>query len=475
MDPTDRSRETGTATQLEQHPEREGAPAEEASASPVRLGGRGSRRADRGAKVFREPAPPAVRGAFTPEQRLLMLDTWQRSGLPAAEFGAMVGVTGHTLYQWKQAFDRNGPAGLSDKPRGAPRGSRLPETTQRAIRMLKRAHKEWGCDRIQDVLLRCEGYAASPGAILRVLQEDGYEVVSERTHPHPPRVPRFERARPNQLWQTDLFTFTLKRENRRVHLVVFMDDHSRFLVGHGLHATASGALVREVLEAAIRDYGAPEEVMTDNGTQYHTWRGKSAFTKLLDRRGIRHIVTRPRRPQSLGKCERFWGTLWRECLQEAIFTSMDDARKRIAHFVDYYNFQRTHQGIEGLVPADRFFVAAPEVMATLRLRVAANALDLARHGVARKSFYLTGRVGEAGISLHSEGGRVVLTRSDGEREEVDLEATGRRALPGEETELPAPLARLVDVPETADEDEPIEEEDADTGEPDGENDSELRP
>jgi transposase InsO family protein len=49
-----------------------------------------------------------------------------------------------------------------------------------------------------------------------------------------------------------------KRENRRVHLVGYLDDHGRFVVGYALHATASGALVRELLEAAIANYGAPE-------------------------------------------------------------------------------------------------------------------------------------------------------------------------------------------------------------------------
>jgi hypothetical protein len=200
-------------------------------------------------------------------------------------------------------------------------------------------------------------------------------------------------------------------------------------------------LVREVLEAAIANFGAPEEVLTDNGPQYTTWRGKSAFARLLERRGIRHIVARPRHPQTLGKTERFWGTLWRECVQSAVFGSLEDARRRIGHFIDHYNFQRPHQGLDGLVPADRFFAAAPEVAATLRARVAANALELAQHGTPRKSFYLTGRVGDAGISLHTEGSRVVLMRPDGEREEVDLEAPGRRLAPdAEEASMPEPVA-----------------------------------
>jgi len=374
----------------------------------------------------------------TPQDRLLLLDMWQRSGLTARDFGALVGITRQSLFEWKKRFDRHGPAGLSDQQRGAPSGSRLTEPTQRAILMLKQAHPEWGCERIREVLLRGEGYSASPGAIAHLLRENGYELEDVATTPHEPAVQHFERARPNQLWQTDLFTFLLKRENRRVYLVVYLDDHSRFIVGYGVWASAGGALVREVLEAAIANFGAPEEVLTDNGPQYVTWRGTSAFAKLLERRGIRHLVARPRRPQTLGKTERFWGTLWRECVEAAVFLGLDDARRRVGHFIDHYNFQRPHQGIEGLVPADRFFAAAPQVRETLQARVAANAQDLAVQGTPRKSFYLTGRVGDTDLALHSEGSRVVLTRSDGGREEVDLEATGRRAI--EEPIMPEPVA-----------------------------------
>jgi transposase InsO family protein len=87
-----------------------------------------------------------------------------------------------------------------------------------------------------------------------------------------------------------------------------MDDHGRFIVGYGLHASQSTALVLEVLRAALTSYGVPQEILTDNGTQYVTWRGKSAFTKELEKRGIKQVVAAPRRPQTLGKIERFWGT-----------------------------------------------------------------------------------------------------------------------------------------------------------------------
>src|SRR5262249_20815734 len=117
-------------------------------------------------------------------------------------------------------------------------------------------------------------------------------------------------------------------------------------------------LVLEVLRAAITGYGTPQEILTDNGSQYVTWRGKSAFSKELDKRGIRQVVAAPRRPQTLGKIERFWGTLGRECVASAVFVDLGDAQKRLGLFIDQYNFQRPHQGIDGLVPADRFFGAA---------------------------------------------------------------------------------------------------------------------
>jgi hypothetical protein len=51
------------------------------------------------------------------------------------------------------------------------------------------------------------------------------------------------------------------------------------------------------------------------------------------------------RPEMLGKVERFWGTLWRECVETAVLHGLDDARRRITLFIDHYNFQRSHSGV----------------------------------------------------------------------------------------------------------------------------------
>jgi len=270
-------------------------------------------------------------------QRLMLLDMAMKSGLPIKEFAALVGVSHHTLYMWKKRFDEQGPGGVMDHPRKHKETeSRLPEVIKRAILMIKERNPEYGCERISDMLGRGPGLKASPNAVLRVIREAGLLVVSPPVPAHGEEPKRFERARPNQLWQSDIFTFLLKRENRRVYLVAFLDDHSRYVVGYGIHASMGGALVIETLRAAIAAYGAPEEVLTDNGPQYQTWRGKSRFSKELTKLGIKHILARPKRPQTVGKTERFWGTLWRECVQNAVFIDVEDARKRVGHFIDHY-------------------------------------------------------------------------------------------------------------------------------------------
>ena len=74
-----------------------------------------------------------VRGPLSATKKILLLDLWNRSGLPARDFAGLTGLSHHTLYLWRAKFKLEGPAGLMEKPRGAPGGSRLPEVTKRAM------------------------------------------------------------------------------------------------------------------------------------------------------------------------------------------------------------------------------------------------------------------------------------------------------------------------------------------------------
>jgi len=112
-----------------------------------------------------------------------------------------------------------------------------------------------------------------------------------------------------------------------------------------------------------------------------------------------------------------------------------------------YNFQRTHSGIDGLAPADRFFGAAQDVARTLKERVAANALDLARHGQPPAPFYVTGQLEGQAFSVHAEGPRLILTRPGETRREVELVAPPPQA--AAPRELPRPVCPAApDAPES---------------------------
>jgi transposase len=160
--------------------------------------------AGRGGTRRRVRAHEAVdaRRVRTPKERLLLLDTWMRSKLPATEFAALTGMSSHTLYDWKRRFEAQGAAGLCDGRRGGPTGSRLPEPTRRAILMMREAHPEWGQDRIADALHRFEGYSVSPGAVGRVLEEAGYVVEVPAAAPHEPLVRRIFHGRKRAVIRT---------------------------------------------------------------------------------------------------------------------------------------------------------------------------------------------------------------------------------------------------------------------------------
>src|SRR5690606_23062245 len=94
-------------------------------------------------------------------------------------------------------------------------------------------------------------------------------------------------------------------------------------------------------------------------------------------------------------------------------------------------------GIDGLVPADRFFHSAPQVLTTLKERVTQHALELARRGVPKQPLYLTGQVEGTPSSVHPAGDRVILQPAGGERSEIDLVQPVEQA-PASEP-LPAPV------------------------------------
>jgi transposase InsO family protein len=380
------------------------------------------------------PNPRNRRGAssqrhYSPEERRATIAAYQKSGMSQVAFCQLWGLSATSLGRWLRAYRAHGPKGLESPWGGRRRGAKkkpVPEAVRREIVDTKRRFPGWGLRRIRDALARFGGLRVGTHKVREVVKEEGLETPRPKKKPRraPPKVRRFERSKPRELWQSDITSYVLTRHSQRVYLTVFLDDHSRYVVSWALALQQRGELVTECLLAGLARFGKPKEVLTDQGRQYFAWRGKSRFQKLLIREGIEHVVSRAHHPQTLGKCERLWQTVGTELWERARPQDLDEARRRLGHFFEHYNHFRPHQGIGGLVPADRFFGAEDVVRAEMERRMDDNALRLALGDPPRREVLLYGQIDGERVALHGERGRLVIKRPGREREEIEMAALG---------------------------------------------------
>ena len=367
---------------------------------------------------------------YSPTERKKILEAFLSAGIPRKAFAETWGVSEATITKWSRAYEADGAEGLMNKR--ATRvddgrvGSRIPGPVQEAVVAIKRAQPEFGLQRVRDFLYRFRGMKISRGGVRATMQAHGIPVVvvKKKRKKSSDRVRRFERAKPMQLWQSDITQFTLGQYWQRVYLTVFMDDHSRYIVGWRLQSRQTAELVLDAFKDGTTRYGKPVEVLTDQGRQYFAWRGKSELEKVLEREGIKHVVSRAHHPQTLGKCERFWETIANEFWSRARPQELEEARVRLKHFIDHYNYQRPHQGLDGQVPADRFFGVAAEVREVLEKSVERNALKMAIGELPTPPAFLIGQIGDQRIAFHGTSGRFYLTHENLKEDEIKDGATG---------------------------------------------------
>ena len=356
---------------------------------------------------------------YTPEQRREAVEAYLKSGLQQKDFCVRWGICKKSLVTWLQRYQAHGPKGLEDRPyqRKTPHPKALPAPTKETIRAVKEKHPRFGLRKLRDWLFRYHDTKVSVPTIRKTLKEsDQHKPIppkKKRKKAMPPR--RFERAKPRELWQSDITSFVMPRSGRRVYLTVFLDDYSRYIVSWNLATHQRQELVTEALLEGIERFGKPVEVLTDQGRQYFAWRGKSGFQKLLEKEGLRHVVSRAHHPQTLGKTERFWKTVNEEFWTRVRPNELSDARRRMKHFIHHFNHFRPHQGIDGAVPADRFFDVEDTMRQTLEAGMN-HALKEAIGDAPRESVYLFGRIGEESVSLHGEGGQLIVETKAGNRQ-----------------------------------------------------------
>lgn len=336
--------------------------------------------------------------------------------IPIELLHAETKVSRATLREWVRRFSESGIEGLSPiSPPG--RGPQLPEVVSEKIIEIKKENPTFGVRRIGDVLGRWFGLPGSREKVRQVLNEEDLATPPKTKRQHNPSKPRFfERATPNQMWQTDIMSFRLA--GKQVYLIGFMDDYSRYIVGLGLYASQTTEHVLEVYRKACTEYGVPKEMLTDNGRQYTNWRGKTKFEGELQKDKVKHIKSQPHHPQTLGKIERFWKTILEEYLARAQFDSFENARERIGMWVKHYNHRRPHQGIEGVCPADRFYEVASEVRKVIERQIEANILELALRGKPKEPFYLVGRMDGQSVVLQAEKGKLKLSVGGQNKDEM---------------------------------------------------------
>ena len=346
-------------------------------------------------------------------------------GIPVSLLSKEVGCSQDVIRRWARAYEERGEAGL--RTGVVPAGSRrkLPGPIREKIVEIKKREPSFGVKRISHLLKRAFFLSASPETVRRTLGAESLIVPSKKKPQRNITRPRFfERSTPNQLWQSDIFTFRLG--GRYAYLIGFIDDYSRYMVGLELYRSQTADQVLEVYRRAIGEYGVPKEMLTDRGRQYTNWRGTTRFERELGKDRVKHIKSQAHHPMTLGKIERFWKTIYEEFLVRAQFGSFEEAGERTRQWMRYYNHKRPHQGIGGLCPADRYFEIQAELRKTMEQGIAENVLEMALRGKPREPFYMVGRMEGQSVVLRAEKGKLRLMVDDkegGGKQEMVYEVT----------------------------------------------------
>ena len=304
-----------------------------------------------------------------PNSRALIARRVLEQGWSLAAAAEAAGVSERTAAKWVRRFRLEGRAGLCDRssaPRRRPR--RIPPQRIEAIRALRKLRLT--AAEIAELL----GMALS--TVSRWLRRIGLGKRSRLSPPEPPN--RYERARPGELVHVDVkklgrfghpghralgrgrpgrLTQTTDKGRGRgvvgwdfVHVCV--DDATRLayveVLADERGATAAAFLRRAVAWLSERGIKT-ERVMSDNGSCYVSRDHTQAVREL----GLRHLRTRPYRPRTNGKAERFIQTLQNEWAYGRIYASSAERRAQLGAWLNHYNYRRPHSSLSHRPPAAR--------------------------------------------------------------------------------------------------------------------------
>ena len=298
------------------------------------------------------------------EQRYQAVMAVIGDGLSISQVAEKLGVSRQTLHTWLARYEASGLDGLVDRshrPVSCPH--QMPAVVEAALLELRRSRPYWGPRRLVFELAKrrvvpLPSESAAYRALLRAGMIDP-NVRDRRLR----KWKRWERGAPMELWQMDVVGGFALADGTSAKALTGVDDHSRMCVCARLMARERTRAVCEGLRAALATYGAPEQILTDNGKVF-TGRFfhppvEVLFDAICREHGIEHLLTQPRSPTTTGKIERFHRSLRAEFLSSrAAFANLKVAQRALDEWVDYYNNTRPHQALDMATPADRFTAAA---------------------------------------------------------------------------------------------------------------------
>ena len=187
---------------------------------------------------------------------------------------------------------------------------------------------------------------------------------------------RWERGVPMELWQMDVVGGFRLADGRRAKALTGVDDHSRFCISAYLMVRETSREVCAGLALALRTYGIPGQVLTDNGKVFTGRFNLPPVEVLFDRvcreNGIEHLLTQPRSPTTTGKVERFHRAIRTEFRTDREFPDLAHAQAELDDWVVDYNTRRPHQALDMATPSERFEQSVPAPVTPLRTQAGAG-------------------------------------------------------------------------------------------------------
>jgi hypothetical protein len=205
-----------------------------------------------------------------------------------------------------------------------------------------------------------------------------------------------------------------------IHLVSMLDDHSRFVLCARFVAAKTMDLVIDAFSETVRTHGVMERLLTDHGSEFVSWHNFTKFEELLCSLDVEHIASGPGKKQNQGKVERWHGTVRGAARAHGPLEFGGEAQLWIRRVADVYNYERPHEGIGGLLPADRFFGVADELEAELERHKAGSR--------AGQRIYFACRVGDKKIVVAGPRAGDLSVLVDGRRLPDGNSAVGKEKM-----------------------------------------------